>query len=148
MATTNPASLFTKEQKTAITEAIRQAEAHTSAEIRVHIESKCPGSVLDRAVEVFSKLKMDRTADRNGVLVYVCLNDRKTAIIGDVNINKYVEKDFWQECYADMAARFSRGEFTEGICSAIGRLENELIAHFPHRKDDVNELPDDISFGA
>lgn len=142
-----PSSVFTPEQKAAIVAAIKQAELSSSAEIRVHIENNCAGAVLDRAVEVFTMLKMHKTADRNGVLVYVALKDHKTAIIGDININKQVSHDFWQECYGAMSGHFAKGEFTEGICDAVGKLETELKAHFPHQSDDVNELPDDISFG-
>lgn len=142
-----PSSVFTPEQKAAIVAAIKQAELSSSAEIRVHIENNCPGAVLDRAVEVFTMLKMHKTADRNGVLVYVALKDHKTAIIGDININKQVGRDFWQECYGAMSDHFTKGEFTEGICDAVGKLEMELKSHFPHQSNDVNELPDDISFG-
>lgn len=141
------ASLFSKQQQDQIIAAIKSAETKSSAEIRVHIENRCKGDVLDRAVEVFSQLKMNETALRNGVLIYVAVKDRKTAIIGDLNINKYVEKGFWDKSYSEMKACFSKEDFTGGICKAVGMLEVELKEHFPYQSDDVNELSDEISFG-
>lgn len=139
--------LFTPEQQAQIVAAIQSAERCSSAEIRVHIENHCKGDVLDRAVDVFAELKMNQTELRNGVLIYVAVKDRKTAIIGDVNINKCVKRDFWQQCYAAMKECFAASDFTSGICSAIGLLETELQGHFPYQSDDVNELSDEISFG-
>ena len=65
----NPSNYFTKAQKTAIVDAIREAERNTSGEIRVHIERRAKQPVLDRAAQVFADLKMHRTALRNGVLL-------------------------------------------------------------------------------
>ena len=144
---TEASKLLSAEQKAHIVAAIRKAELETSAEIRVHIENRCKGDVLDRAVDVFSKLGMDRTAQRNGILIYVAIKDRKTAIIGDVNINKCVSHDFWLECYAAIKSHFMQEKFCEGLCTVISMIETELKPHFPHQSDDVNELPDDISFG-
>lgn len=139
--------LFSEQQRDQIVAAIKSAESRSSAEIRVHIENNCKEDVLDRAVEVFAELKMDQTELRNGVLIYIAVKDHKTAIIGDQSINSHVKREFWQECYAAMKGHFAAGEFTEGICEAIRRLEAELEEHFPHQSDDVNELSDDISFG-
>lgn len=140
-------SIFTKQQQEQVVKAIRKAENNTSAEIRVHIENHCKDDVLDRAVEVFRMLKMDRTDGRNGVLIYLAVKDRKDAIIGDVNVNKFVGHDFWMDCSKLMADSFREGRFTEGICEVISKLEVELKSHFPYQAEDKNELPDDISFG-
>ena len=90
---------------------------------------------------------MDRTELRNGVLIYVAVKDRKTAIIGDQGINQYVHREFWDTCYRTMSSHFTIGDFSGGLCAAIGLLPRELCEHFPHQSDDVNELPDEISFG-
>ncbi len=142
-----PSELFRPDEERAIVEAIRLAETSTSAEIRVHIENRCPGEVLDRAVAVFDRLEMRRTERRNGVLIYVALKDRRSAIIGDEQVNRLVSGAFWQERVAEMNGRFSQGSFSEGIVGAIDALRKALEVHFPHQPDDVNELPDDISFG-
>jgi uncharacterized membrane protein len=72
----------------AIQGAIREAEQLTSGEIRVHIDKKCAGDPLKRAIQVFNKLKMHATKERNGVLIYLSFTDRKLAILGDEGIDK------------------------------------------------------------
>lgn len=139
--------ILTKEQKQTIVSAIQRVEKSTSAELRVHLEDKCSGEVLDRAVRVFEKLGMKKTAARNGVLIYVSIVSRKSAIIGDESVNACVHKEFWDECDASMRSSFAKGDYAEGICSALEMLEAELKEHFPYQSDDVNELSDDISIG-
>lgn len=126
--------------------AIQQAEKATSGEIRVHIENHCRKNVLDRAADVFAQLKMHKTAARNGVLVYVALEDRKLAILGDAGINAKVPANFWEGIKIRMVEQFKQGLITEGIREAVLSAGNALKTYFPYQTDDKNELPDDISF--
>lgn len=103
--------------------------------------------MLDRATQVFTELKMDKTQLRNGVLLYVALEDHKLAIIGDTGINSMVPADFWKNIKDKLVERFSHHEITEGICEAVLQAGEELKHWFPCQPDDVNELSDDISFG-
>ena len=137
---------FTTEQQHEIVEAIRQAEANTSGEIRVHIENHCRGDIMDRSAMVFNILKMNETAERNGVLIYLAIKDKKFSIIGDEGINKMVEDDFWNDVKDMMAGHFRSGNFTEGIIQGVLRVGEKLKTFFPHKSDDINELSDDISF--
>ncbi|MCI7377494.1 MAG: TPM domain-containing protein [Candidatus Limimorpha sp.] len=137
---------FTTEQQHEIVEAIRQAEANTSGEIRVHIENHCRGDIMDRSAMVFNILKMNETAERNGVLIYLAIKDKKFSIIGDEGINKMVEHDFWNDVKDMMAGHFRSGNFTEGIIQGVLRVGEKLKTFFPHKSDDINELSDDISF--
>lgn len=139
-------SFFSAEQQNRIVAAIKNAESNTSGEIRVHIENHCKGDILDRSAMVFNILKMDKTAARNGVLIYLAVKDRKFSIIGDEGINKVVEKDFWNDVKDLMAEAFRNNNFTEGIVDGIIRVGEKLKKYFPYKNDDVNELPDDISF--
>lgn len=139
-------SFFTKEQQAHILASVREAEKETSGEIRVHIESSLKVDVLDRAAWLFKKLKMDKTAERNGVLFYLAVNDRKFAIIGDAGINAKVSEGFWDEISELLKKNFKEGKFTEGLTEGIIMAGNQLKSHFPLRKDDVNELSDEISF--
>lgn len=136
---------FTKEQETQIVHAIREAELHTSGEIRVHIEEKCTGDAFKRATNVFHQLNMDATQLRNGILFYLATKDHKFAIIGDKGINEKVPNDFWDHIRDDMQAAFKAGNFTEGLCSGIAATGHALKAFFPYADDDINELPDSIS---
>jgi uncharacterized membrane protein len=138
---------FTTEQKAAILHAIGQAELNTSGEIRVHIEKSCDGDVLDQAAYIFKKLKMHETAQRNGVLIYLALNDKKFAILGDAGINSKVPEGFWDKVKDEMAHHFRIGAFAEGLTVGIERTGEKLKSFFPLLPDDTNELSNDISFG-
>ncbi len=138
---------ITKEQEQQIIASIERAELNTSGEIRVHIESKCKGDAVGRAITIFNYLKMHNTAQRNGVLVYVAFESHKLAIIGDVGINRRVAADFWDDIKNSMVASFARGEFVEGICRAVEAAGESLKEYFPYQDDDVNEQPNEVSFG-
>ena len=140
---------FSVEDKQRIVDAVRNAERLTSGEVRVFVESKCSYmDAFDRASELFYKLKMDGTKDRNGVLVYVALKDRQLAIFGDVNIHDKVGTEFWSAEVKKMLGNFNRNNYADGICEVVTDLGEALTAHFPFNNDtDKNELPDDILFG-
>jgi uncharacterized membrane protein len=139
-------TFFTPEQQEAIVGAIREAEHANSGEIRVHIETSCKGDVLDEAAWLFGKLGMQRTADRNGVLIYLALKEHKYAIIGDTGINAVVPPGFWDNISDHMKQRFSENLFTEGLSEAIIMAGEQMKEHFPYAKNDINELTDTISF--
>jgi uncharacterized membrane protein len=103
--------------------------------------------VLDRAAYLFEKLKMHKTERRNGVLFYLAVADRKFAILGDAGINAVTPENFWDEIKNTMSALFSEGQFSEGLCKGIEMTGEALHKYFPYQTDDINELPDDISFG-
>jgi len=123
------------------------AELDTSGEIRVHIENTCSGDVLDRAAFVFKQLGMNKTELRNGVLIYLAVKNRRFAIIGDKGIHAVVPPTFWDDIKAGMLDDFRENRFTEGLIRAIESTGEHLRKHFPRSVNDVNELPDDISFG-
>lgn len=139
-------SFFSEAQKAAIKRAVMDAELNTSGEIRVHIENECDGEVLDRAAFVFNKLNMHKTKLRNGVLFYLAVKNRKFAILGDAGINQKVPENFWDNIKLILLNHFRKEEFTEGLIKGILMAGEQLKTHFPYQKNDVNELPDDISF--
>ncbi|MDA1269126.1 MAG: TPM domain-containing protein [Bacteroidetes bacterium] len=140
--------LFSPEQKAQIVAAIQEAEKQTSGEIQVHIESRCKASVLDRAASVFETLKLYQTKDRNGVLIYLAVEDHKFAILGDAGINAVVPANFWESTKDLMATFFHQGKFTQGLVEGIHHAGDQLKAHFPFDyQDDQNELTDEVSFG-
>jgi uncharacterized membrane protein len=139
-------SFFTREQQDQIRAAIKEAEETTSGEIRVHIETNVAGNVLDRAAWIFKRIGMHNTSERNGVLYYLAVTNRKFAVIGDEGINARVKAGFWNEVKVLLEEYFNDGKFTEGLVKGILLTGLQLKEHFPHRKNDINELPDDISF--
>jgi uncharacterized membrane protein len=139
--------LFTSSEKEQIVAAIAAAEMQTSGEIRVHVEPKCKGNVLARAADVFSKLNMHKTAQRNGVLIYLAFEDKQFAIIGDKGINDVVPKNFWNSIKEEMSAYFKQGKFQDGVIHGVKRSGKHLAQYFPHEANDKNELSNEISEG-
>jgi uncharacterized membrane protein len=139
---------FTPAEKDIIVKAIQEAERRTSGEIRIYVESKCEmvNPVL-RAREIFYQLKMDQTASRNGVLLYLAMDDHQLAVFGDEGIHQKVDHEFWQKEVAIMLEEFKQKHFIEGIAHIIEDIGEALVTHFPYDgTTDKNELPDDIVF--
>lgn len=137
---------LTKDECRRLVEAIDRAERETSGEIRIHIESHCEDDPKERALRTFRILNMSRTAERNGVLIYVASLSHKFAVIGDRGINAKVPAGFWKDVVAAIGENFSKGLYAEGLLEAVEMTGRKLKAYFPYSKDDVNELPNDISF--
>ena len=138
-----------QEENERIVAAIRQSEQATSGEIRVYIESRCRFvDPLDRAVELFFGLKMEKTEQRNGVLLYIALKDRQLAIFGDEGIHQKVGTAFWDREIRNMLNAFNAAHFADGIVNIVTEVGNALREHFPYdAATDRNELPDEIVFG-
>jgi len=136
---------LTSEEEAEIVEAIRIAECNTSGEIRVHIEQKCDIDVYEHALEVFHFLKMDNTAQRNGVLIYVAVDNKSFVICGDQGINNIVGVDFWNSTRDKISNQFKSGNFKQGIIDGIREAGKSLSKHFPWHHHDSNELDNTIS---
>lgn len=142
----NAVTILNHEEDSRVVEAIKKAEMNTSGEIKVHIENHCRGDVEKRSLVVFSKLKLNETQLRNGVLIYLAVKDHKFAILGDEGINKVVGDGFWNDVKDLMLCHFREGRFADGLEQGIMRCGEKLKAYFPYQSDDINEIPDDISY--
>ena len=140
---------FTAEEQQLIVDAIQDAERMTSGEVRVFVESRCSYmNAIDRATELFFKLEMDETDDRNAVLVYVAMKDKQLAVFGDEGIHKKVGNNYWNEEVEKMIKNFNKNNYAEGIKEVVIDIGEALTKHFPYNNDtDKNELPDEILFG-
>jgi len=138
-------SFFSAPEKEEILAAIQVAEKLTSGEIRVHVELSSGGEPFKRAQEVFIKLGMAQTKLQNGVLIYLAIEERKFAIIGDHGIDRVVPENFWDQTKEEMQQLFRVGKFAAGVCLGISLAGEHLVQHFPCQADDVNELSDEIS---
>jgi uncharacterized membrane protein len=139
--------LFSESSIALMEDAIHRAESGTSGELRVHIDEFCKEDVLDHAAYLFGELDMQKTALRNGVLIYVSIEDRKLAILGDLGIHLKVSDDFW-DCTRDiMVDHFREGKYVQGICEGVKRAGEQLQQFFPRETGDTNELPNTISIG-
>ncbi len=139
-------ALFTEQQQKQVQEAIAQAELNTSGEIRVHIDKRCKEEPMKMAIAVFEKLGMHKTEQRNAVLFYLAMDDKKLAILGDKGINEAVPTNFWDEIRDLMVSHFKKGEFTEGLSKGIVMAGEQLKTAFPYQSDDTNELSNEITF--
>lgn len=144
----NPKKFFSADEQKRILEAIEKAEDHTSGEIRLHLEGRCPTEEpLDHAKELFFQLEMDKTAQRNGVLIYLATASHRFAILGDEGIHRVVPENFWEDVKDLMVSHFREDDFGQGMVEGIARIGEKLHEFFPWQSDDANELPDEISFG-
>ena len=147
-----PRKFFTESEQLRLREAIAAAEARTSGEIRLHLERDVPtkapvsGDAYLRAREVFEQLGMHRTADRNGVLVYLATRSRRFAVLGDERLHERVGEAFWTGIRDLMTSHFKDDRFVEGLAEGIALIGEQLRENFPHLDDDVNELSDEISY--
>lgn len=137
---------LTDEQEQAVVDSITAAELKTSGEIRLHIENRCKGDAEKRAKAVFSDLKMAKTKDRNGILIYIALLDHKLCIWGDEGIHAKVGQSFWDDELAQLVVAFKEKEFKSGLIALISKMGAKLSELFPFQSDDTNELDNSISF--
>ena len=140
---------FSAEEKQRVVTAIQKAEQRTSGEVRVFIESRCRFvDAIDRAKELFFQLSMDKTAERNGTIVYVAVKDRQAAVFGDEGIHQKVGQKYWEDAVNKMMVCFKQANLADGIEQAVFTIGEALYQNFPYnRETDKNELPDDIVFG-
>lgn len=127
-----------------IVAAIAAAEQRTSGEIRVVVARERSEDPVASAQRHFERLGMTKTAERNGVLVFLCPHAQTFAVIGDRGIHEKCGQEFWTELAAAMSAHFKAGDFTGGLVLGIERAGALLATHFPRRPDDRNELPDTL----
>ncbi len=145
----NKKDFFSKAEQKQIVAAIQEAEGNTSGEIRIFVETNCNiASPLERAKELFYKLRMDKTEHRNGVIVYLATEDHCLALYGDKGIyEKTGGNDYWENEVAMAIEHFKNGAYTEGMVQLIKDIGNSLTEYFPANATGKNELPDDIIFG-
>jgi uncharacterized membrane protein len=133
----------------AIERAIRVGETTHSGQVRFVVEGALDGAPLfrdqparERALDIFSSLRIWDTAHNNGVLIYLLLADRKVEIVADRGIDAKVGADGWKKICSEMEADFRAGKFERGAIKGIEAVSRQLAAHFPGRRGGPNELPD------
>ena len=132
-----------------IEQAIKRGEASHSGQVRFVVEGALDGGPLfrnqparERALDVFSQLRIWDTAHNNGVLVYLLLADRDVEIVADRGIDAKVGDAGWEKICRDMEAEFRTGHFQRGVINGIAAVSQQLTTHFPKHGAGRNELPD------
>ena len=138
-------ALISNNDSDRIVEAVAKAEKNCSGEIRVHVQKRCPADIQTAAEAKFNELKMYETAQRNGLLIFVAIKDKKFAIIGDEGIHKAVSDEFWQKTADAMKSKFVQGDIAGGIIEGVLAAGEQLKQFFPYQSDDVNELSNEVS---
>jgi uncharacterized membrane protein len=129
-----------------IVAAIRDAESRTSGEIRVYVHrGKLKSEVVDMAKQRFLRLGMEKTAARNGVLIFVAPRVHQFAVIGDEGIHRQCGDVLWQSVVEKMRNHFKSERFSDAIVDAITEIGEVLGQQFPRKPGDRNELPDDVA---
>jgi uncharacterized membrane protein len=133
----------------AIEQAIRASEATHAGQIRFVVEGALDGAPLfrdqparERALDVFSQLRIWDTEHNNGVLIYLLLADRDVEIVADRGIDAKVGAAAWEQICRQMEAEFAAGRFAVGVITGIGAVTEHLATHFPKQGPGHNELPD------
>jgi uncharacterized membrane protein len=127
-----------------IVAAISEAEMKTSGEIRVFISRKLIDDPVPAAQAHFVAMGMEKTREKNGVLIFVAPRASKFAVIGDAGVHARCGDDFWTQLAREMSGHFRQSEFTTGIVHGVKKAGELLAQHFPRRPDDTNELSDEV----
>jgi uncharacterized membrane protein len=140
---------LSKEDLKDITDKIKNIELNTSGGLRLCLKYKTEWHekkmrTRDLAIREFHKLGMQNTKEYTGILIMIFLKDKKFEIIADKGINSRVEKNTWDNIAGELTNHFSAFKFKSGILNLLDKVGSLLAKEFPKKKDDVNELPDDI----
>lgn len=142
---------FPRTTLTAIEQAIRASEATHGGEVRFVVEGALSGPPLyqeqtprERAIDVFSVLRMWDTADRNGVLIYLLLADRSVEIVTDRGVHAIAGAPEWERICAKMEQAFRDGRYERGVIDGIREVGRLLERHFPSNGATRSELPDKV----
>jgi uncharacterized membrane protein len=132
-----------------IAQAIKAGETTHAGQVRFVVEGALDGAPLfrdqparERALDLFSHLRIWDTAHNNGVLIYLLLADRDVEIVADRGIHAHVGEAGWETICRDMEAEFRAGRFERGVIGGIAAVSRELARHFPPQGGQANELPD------
>ena len=141
--------VFPKEALDLIEQAIKAGEATHSGQVRFVVEGALDGAPLfqgqsarERALDIFSQLRIWDTAHNNGVLIYLLLADRRVEIVADRGIDTLVGAEGWKKICDDMEVDFKAGNFEAGVIKGIAAVSRELARYFPAKGAQRNELPD------
>ena len=129
-----------------VNSAIKEAESKTSGEIKVVLARHCWGKMEAKAAKNFRELNLDKTKERNCVLILFIVTNREFLIHGDQGIHEKVGQEFWDDIRDKMTAAFKQDEFGEGISQGVCLIGERLSQYFPYQRDDTDEISNEIVY--
>ncbi len=115
-----------------IVKAIRNAQARTTGEIRVHLSrSWLDRDVFNRASKIFVRFGMGKTRHQNAVLIYLNLRKKTFAILGDRGIHEKVGQNYWKELSRHLAEDLASTHFENALATAVLTIGATLEKYFP-----------------
>ena len=128
--------------------ATKASETAHLGEIRFAVEGALDGwplfkgqSARERAIDLFSQLRVWDTRHNTGVLIYLLLADRAVEIVADRGIHAKVDTQEWNEVCRQMEAAFRQSNYEGGVLSGVQAVTQHLVKHFPADGHNANELP-------
>lgn len=143
---TNPRKFLSEDESAKINSAIKEAESKTSGEIKLVMARHCWGNTKAKASKIFKELGLDKTKERNCVLILFIVTNREFLIYGGQEIHERVGQGFWDDIRDKMVAAFKQDEFGDGISRGVRLIGERLSQYFPHQRDDTDEISDDIVY--
>ncbi len=143
---TNLKKFLSEAESARINSAIKEAESKTSGEIKVVMARHCWGKIEAKAAKIFRELGLDKTKERNCVLILFIVTNREFLIHGDQGIHEKVGQGFWDDIRDKMAAAFKQDEFGEGISQGVCLIGERLSEYFPYQRDDTDEISNEIVY--
>jgi uncharacterized membrane protein len=143
---TNPKKFLSETESTKINSAIKEAESRTSGEIKLVMARHCWGKIETKAAKIFRELGLDRTKERNCALILFIITNHEFLIHGDQGIHDRVGQGFWDDIRDKMVDAFKQNKFGEGISKGVFLIGERLSEYFPHQRDDIDEISDEIIY--
>ena len=143
---TNPQRFLQQDESLEVRAAIEDAEKRASAEVKLIVVRHCWGDIRDKARKLFCERGLERTKQRNAVLILLVTTNQEFLVYGDEGIHEHVGQQFWETARDTMAGHFKHDRFGEGLAAGIRLIGEQLATHFPRQTDDANEIDDEIEY--
>jgi uncharacterized membrane protein len=133
----------------AIGRAVAEGEKRHRGQVRFVVEAELTTAQLwagvsarQRAIDVFSMLRVWDSEENCGVLIYLLLADHKVEIVADRGIDRHVGEERWREICREIEHAYRKGDFLVGSVTGVEKISAELAQYFPAVGESRNEQPD------
>jgi len=123
--------MLSKQAQSLLVNALQQAKLKTSATIHVHFCHRTKKAPVVAATQFFKHIKLDKSKNKNTVLIYILEQNRQFVIMGDIAADALLPKDFWTQCQVLLAGYFKKDQHSEGLEAVIKKISDALAPYFP-----------------